>query len=981
MKEDNFVIKYKNKLHYFNAKKINNSHIVTSENKKEFLNIGALFGKKLLIDFKKFNGFIQKNKKMIEITSIITTGNKYMIKDSSIDIIKLVKSPLYSSINKHLIDKSVVDTITDTKTLNKEIKKLDKAFIETGSRQKDKEFYCSMSNIKLQHIGDKLTVKDFMKLSKSDSKKAVKIILNVPYFSLSLNEKQILLPRNILLELISIEDNKYTVVAKAKKQEQFKLVKDPLIKADLYDIVGSTKVTSLISSKPQKLRKLIKGGNWVETVKSVLTRLRAKMKSRNNKVNPTFLNLYTEPQEDMSIIDGLHQKIKELNKAKLRQDKKTRKLEEHVKEIGLLRPLTSREFAQQTYEKKQDFEESLRDLLILLEEPSGLKEVESILQNEPETYLASVINEYFYENINDFFDIIQLLFSEETDYRDTINSYCKLLETRNTLFTIIKTIMLENILEHSNLVPTEIYTHINKIHSFIIDINNNIILFFKTFTLIDLLYSNVGSLILFNEHKQTLSTLRMMIDISCVELLTILQTPPLQQILQDIEETLKYSFKEVLLTHLLETKFTKYFTKSIIDIHTNAELKQITACFNLFNVTLTDVKKNINPILSDQYNKKKKEILDKKALLPPAHNEYYCPISLDIMDDPVIASDDHTYERASILRHIANNIHLKLPQVSPLTRKPLDPTSLRSNHSIKKLIETFKENESKYTPLAPSIVISLGGLDVSLNEHYILYIINPNNANEILTNGFKFYPTMKTECYVFTNTETIFDTSATIFDTSATTLTFILARVLMGNALILSEQNKEEFEKKISECADSTIYDSVFNKITGEDTLVNENYVVYKSDQIYPEYIFTLNKTPPARRFRASVNKAGHTARVSGRSVRRARSAIIGGAEQLTFQSRFKTAYTTSSIKPETEPETKPETPVEYNHTALDDYEYNKHMNKYTKYWFSKDNIEIYNRSLAKLIPSYNSEDLILLYKLEEIILYGLEKLSEPEPP
>ena len=56
-------------------------------------------------------------------------------------------------------------------------------------------------------------------------------------------------------------------------------------------------------------------------------------------------------------------------------------------------------------------------------------------------------------------------------------------------------------------------------------------------------------------------------------------------------------------------------------------------------------------------------------------------------------------------------------------------------------------------------------------------------------------------------------------------------------------------------------------------------------------------------------------------------------------------------------------------------------MNEYTKYWFSKDNIEIYNRSLAKLIPSYNSEDLILLYKLEAIILYGLENLLEPEPP
>jgi hypothetical protein len=235
MKEDNFVIKYKNKLHYVNTKQINKSHIVISENKKQLLNIGALFGKKLLIDFKKFNGFLKKNKKMIEITNIITKGNTYILMEHYYDIIKLVKSTLYSSINKHLLDKTFIE---DKKTLNKEIKKLDKAFIETGIRQKDKVFYCSISNVKLQNVGDKITVKDFMKLSKSDSKKACKIILNVPYFSLSLNEKQILLPRNILLELIAIEDNKYILVAKAKKPEQFKVVKDSSIKADLYDIEG-----------------------------------------------------------------------------------------------------------------------------------------------------------------------------------------------------------------------------------------------------------------------------------------------------------------------------------------------------------------------------------------------------------------------------------------------------------------------------------------------------------------------------------------------------------------------------------------------------------------------------------------------------------------------------------------------------------------------------------------------------------------------
>jgi hypothetical protein len=279
-KDNNFVIKYKNKSYYLNSKKINKSHIVTFENKTKFLNIGAFFDKKLLIDFKKFNGFLQGNKKIIKITSIITTGNKYMLKDSSIDIGKLVKSHLYFSINTHLVDKTFVDTNIDKKTLNKEIKKLDKAFIETGIRQKDKEFFCSMANIKLQKIGGKIIIKDFMKLSKSNSKKACKIILNVPYFSLGLNEKQILLPRNILLEIISIENKVHTLVAKPKKPEQFKVVKDSSIKTDLYDI----EAVSLLIQKHKKL--LIGGGRRMKALQAKVRRFIESFNSSASAVHP-----------------------------------------------------------------------------------------------------------------------------------------------------------------------------------------------------------------------------------------------------------------------------------------------------------------------------------------------------------------------------------------------------------------------------------------------------------------------------------------------------------------------------------------------------------------------------------------------------------------------------------------------------------------------------------------------------------------------
>lgn len=994
MKEDNFVIKYKNsgrpKSHYFNTKQINKSHIVISENKKQFLNIGALFGKKLLIDFKKFNGFIQKNKKMIEITNVITKGNKYILIEHYYDVIKLVKSILYTSINKHLLDKTFIE---DKKILNKEIKKLDKAFIENGIRQKDKEYYCSMSNIKLQNVGDKITVKDFIKLSKSNSKNASKIILNVPYFSLSLNEKQILLPRNILLELISIENNKYTLVAKAKKPEQFKVFKDNKdfsIKADLYDMVGSTlsdvnMTLTVLSTKkhkggvpfprlsarlglapPPSSQSVVPptssqavapppSSSQFETLKNVLIRLRERMKIRNNRINPSddLHDFSEEQQENMSIIDELYKKIKKQDEAKLIQDIKIKKLEKKVTEIELLKVerLTDPEIETQIIKLNTDFTGELtmveEDLLV----SDKLKKIETVLNynnEEHKSLLVSIINEYFYKNINVFFYIIQLLFSEQTVYFSTINLYSRLLKNKNLLFNILKTTMLEIIGLHHNLRSTKdneslnFYETINKIISFIIDINNNIILFLENFKNIELLYTKLGSVILFNEYKQHLIKLRMMIDISYVDLLNISL-----HFLQ--EEPLKNRLNEQLVIKLLEDKFPKYFTKSITDIKEDENFSDVIYKLKKYlidDITIIDIKKIIDPILAESYNEKKKILKAEQEEEVP--DQYECPISHALMTDPVITSDGHTYERTYIEKW------LKKSMKSPTTNVLLKNKELIPNIGIKKEINKYNEkHKTKYEILDSKSLILSELLDDNINERYLFYTTSKEKPQEVVidtssdyTNGFYF-----TDKPVFLNRR-------------STTTTFIVARVLMGNVGILSTENKSVKNYIVNKAnqKEDTTYDAVFNK----KSKYNE-YVVYKSDQIYPEYIVTLintNVRPSARR-------------------------IDGGGDQPTsVQSYLKSPIISTYKKPGTEqhlikqpliePTTEP--PVEYNHTALEDYEYNQNMNEYIKYWFSEDNIERYNRSLAKLIPSYNSEDLILLYKLEEIILYGFENLLEQEP-
>jgi len=74
--------------------------------------------------------------------------------------------------------------------------------------------------------------------------------------------------------------------------------------------------------------------------------------------------------------------------------------------------------------------------------------------------------------------------------------------------------------------------------------------------------------------------------------------------------------------------------------------------------------------------------LKKKKEIP---FELKCPISLEIMKDPVICSDGHTYERNSINTMFEQNIF-----ISPITREKLNKNIIICNYNIKKMIDNFK---------------------------------------------------------------------------------------------------------------------------------------------------------------------------------------------------------------------------------------------------------------------------------------------------
>ena len=65
-------------------------------------------------------------------------------------------------------------------------------------------------------------------------------------------------------------------------------------------------------------------------------------------------------------------------------------------------------------------------------------------------------------------------------------------------------------------------------------------------------------------------------------------------------------------------------------------------------------------------------------------NEYKCPISSEIMVDPVVASDGYTYERRCIQRWITCN-----KAKSPMTNMPLKHLVLFTNNNIKSMIKNL----------------------------------------------------------------------------------------------------------------------------------------------------------------------------------------------------------------------------------------------------------------------------------------------------
>ena len=71
-----------------------------------------------------------------------------------------------------------------------------------------------------------------------------------------------------------------------------------------------------------------------------------------------------------------------------------------------------------------------------------------------------------------------------------------------------------------------------------------------------------------------------------------------------------------------------------------------------------------------------------RIFIPP---DFYCPITGELLEDPVSESSGHTYERKSILKW------LEVKNVSPLTQGPLYPDDLTDNIAMKRSIDSIRD--------------------------------------------------------------------------------------------------------------------------------------------------------------------------------------------------------------------------------------------------------------------------------------------------
>jgi hypothetical protein len=83
-----------------------------------------------------------------------------------------------------------------------------------------------------------------------------------------------------------------------------------------------------------------------------------------------------------------------------------------------------------------------------------------------------------------------------------------------------------------------------------------------------------------------------------------------------------------------------------------------------------------------------------------ANPNYYCPITQELMRDPVVDRDGNSYERSAIMVWLERN------QLSPITRNPMNAGDLVPNRSLRSSIEDFINSSVQQQSGEPTVTVA-----------------------------------------------------------------------------------------------------------------------------------------------------------------------------------------------------------------------------------------------------------------------------------
>lgn len=106
-------------------------------------------------------------------------------------------------------------------------------------------------------------------------------------------------------------------------------------------------------------------------------------------------------------------------------------------------------------------------------------------------------------------------------------------------------------------------------------------------------------------------------------------------------------------------------------------------------------------------------------------NEWFCPITIQLMINPVIGSDGHTYEKDAIEKWLSNN------NSSPITKAPMFISQLIPNIALRNIIQDFTALNKKaiLNPSNKTGIMTCIDSDDKITSSYTVYKLDDNNLN------------------------------------------------------------------------------------------------------------------------------------------------------------------------------------------------------------------------------------------------------------